>query len=69
LNQKILRRSIVPPRFFISIPYTFFVWQALFGSYIRFFILFYGEIAILTARGRLRPEVTSPKDIAIMVSC
>jgi hypothetical protein len=44
----------------ISVQYILLVWHAQFESYTRFFNCRLWRNSISTARGRLRPEVTSP---------
>jgi hypothetical protein len=49
INRKLRRRSIVLPRFPVTVYYTLVVYQAPFGSYISFFAF------SIMAKSRFRP--------------
>jgi hypothetical protein len=69
LNRKLRRRSIARPRFPISVPDIHYLSITHHSIVISVFsIVDYGGIAISSARGPPRPEVTSPNDGATMVS-
>jgi hypothetical protein len=53
----------------ISVQYIFLVYSIPFTSDMRFLRGQYDRLSISAARGRRKPEVTSPFDSSTMVSC
>jgi hypothetical protein len=69
LNRKLRHRSKARPRFFLLVFDTHYLSGRRHSVVVSvFWIFYYGGIAISTARGRARPEVTSPVNRVTMVS-